>query len=698
MDIPRGFNQFNALGSANASVSATAGRLDNTRREFNQTLSAAGSAAQTWGRISAEKQHKAEQLRTRKNDAEMRLAFARASTAMTERTAGREVTPADLQQFEQEFLDQVSGLDLTDDERELAQITAQEYRARAEEEAVEYNLRLRQAQTEQTVKLGVQDLVDMEQFDTAAELLEKNQDLYTPAEYESAMTELVKTREHSRLVSLIGSGTEAELKRAQSYANSLLTSDAVPASMRSELHATLTAQVNRIEAQRNAQEAEAEAAFKEARSDFVARLRTSARYGEPDEETGTLLFVDRDEVEQYFDSGLLSAEERHSLLADIEARKKSESVLNRDLAIMAGAADAQDPLAYMRASNPNKTATEFAKAQLPSWTDYSQWAPEDKARLVDMVSRGWVPDQVQQTLKSGIAVGDVAVTASALSLWQDLNAKLPYYAATLPDNVRAHYNSITELTYAGVPAEQAIGVVRERMMNKPDTATLAKQYKQLNGATPDRNADWLANRFLSDDELVRLSPGKPSGLFGDDALIRRRLADGFDALVRESYYMTEDMEAARENAYQTLRNIVRPSRFNGELELAVAPPEFPPGSPMPLDPDVLRKEFDDDVAAAGITVGEDEKLIVAAAPGVVLPNGTQVYFVHRLPKDSKPGARGEIVVDENGEPWRWSPDYSTYSERRMSMLEPQGPEARQRAATARKAQAESWRHFYRQGF
>lgn len=690
MEIPRG-TVYDNSGSLNARESGAMQTLGNAERDWNATQQAARGAANEWGSIREETDRKAAHMRAARNEAKTRVLFAEASTTLAEETAGREIEDEDLATFESNIRQGLDSLDLTDEEYELADLAVQEYSAKAREGAVGYNLRIRQANTEADVHNSVNALNDLGQFDDALDTLEANKSLYTPTQYEETLHGIISTREHNEVIDRIGSGTEAETKAAQQYADSLLVGEAVPASMRDTLHASLTQLVNRVDSRRKEMETESKEAAKEAYTDHLNTLKMQARFG-VEEEDGSVTYLDRDAVESMYKAETIDAEARYTLTSLINTREAAKLQVDSDIEEMLGAVMRGDSTAALGNPRANSAATLYVQKNMPEIGKYhtQEWAPADRATLFALVSNSYMPAQVSGLLNSAPSVVSPESTAAGLALWRDMKARVPMAANDLAEGTRNYFNTIDAMEASGVPIGDAVGMVREQRERRPEKAVLDRQYKAT-GADLATNSEALLDQFSTDEELNYLTP--PTGdFFGGDPTVRTAVAEQYDALVRHYYMTSENVEAARKTAYQTIRQTLRPSRFNGGLELMVAPPEVPRGANAPVDSTILREEFDEWAKSQGVTVEEGEQLLVFPVIGsFAAANGEQLYYVTKRAAGAEPTSRGDRVNDANGMPKLWYPDFQDYETRRKAKAEasigPVDEEARAREARVRGGKA-----------
>jgi hypothetical protein len=328
---------------------------------------------------------------------------------------------------------------------------------------------------------------------------------------------------------------------------------------------------------------------------------------------------------------------------------------------MLDAIETNDPSLSALDPHRKKTADRFARDTFESTAEYSSWSQEDKATLLAMSAVGYAPSSVDAALANGMVATDPFTVRNAVQLAMDLKAFAPYAWQALPGNRRAYYARVQQALDTGLSLNDALGRAQAAQKRTPaEKRTIEEAYKVEN-ITPSVNAADLMDRIEDDLDI-------------DSPVIAPQLRAAYDTLVRENYLYTEDIDTARSTAYDTLKTIARPSTFNGYSELAVTPPEWPPGATVPLDKTTLRAQFDQFMQPYG---GGAERTV--RYTGGVTAKGAPVYGVY--------DKNGLPVLDDSGEYVLWTPDYGHYATtvQQQALLRVQESRAEMSAAEAEDA-------------
>jgi hypothetical protein len=150
------------------------------------------------------------------------------------------------------------------------------------------------------------------------------------------------------------------------------------------------------------------------------------------------------------------------------------------------------------------------------------------------------------------------------------------------------------------------------------------------------------DRFTSSILGVPVSGGPPPPTI--------QMVAEYDSAVRHYYGYFEDIEMARQMAYDSLRNIWSATQINGDRQVMKYPPEAMTGIGNTQD---LRESLVKDAESAGITI--DDSIRVVSTENT---RETGAYQLVRLRPDGLP----EVVTDSNGVALSWIPDVESIRE------------------------------------
>ena len=352
------------------------------------------------------------------------------------------------------------------------------------------------------------------------------------------------------------------------------------------------------------------------------------------------------DIEDAYQNRVISADKRTSLIKELDKQTTKANEKADYLAIVSGAINANTPL-----SSRNKDHRNAVEAYYTENID-DPFSDEGINETVDLInSTTIIPKTVQEFVQSYSKSGNPEQAVQAAEMIARINEKTPQALSSVPADVKAFSLLVSKDVSAGMNPEQAVELSRLSVYgtSEEEKKAFSDAFKTNTKNYREDNRSYLNNK-IDDDFDPTFFDAQPKTPLAMEA--------EFNLMVEQYLPLTKDLGKAKELAYTDLKNVWSRTEINGYPEMTKYAPESYYG-----EGEWMRNQLISDAKEQLNTTDEINPQIVVDPRTAREANPS--YFVVVLDEDGAPNP----ILNENNQPMRWMPDYSSSKEAKAQQKE-----------------------------
>ncbi len=367
----------------------------------------------------------------------------------------------------------------------------------------------------------------------------------------------------------------------------------------------------KIEKQQRIERERAEAEVEERQSKQRARVASDLRIAVSRGNAGVA------DIERAYQSDLISPSERATLTiaADKVASARQEQHNRFNLG-----QDAFEGQVFLDPKNKGHKAAVDEHFDRFAETLEGEDQGDRAEQMADYVSRmGVMPSQVKGAIRAGLRQTDPGAVLVASDMVQRIKSENPQALNDLTDQDIALAEAVNWNAELGMSPQEAVEKAREQS-SLPDEEKRNRRDQFAVAIEDEPSRDWL------ESSASKLNQG---GFFESDAKIPEKMVSDFEALTRQFYGQTGDLETARRSAVTRLEQNWARTRINGGHSFMKGSPEQfygVQGFSTGRNAEWIREQALDEVAEGGVTAPNlEDRLWFTVRPDVTGPDGRPAY-------------------------------------------------------------------------
>jgi len=373
------------------------------------------------------------------------------------------------------------------------------------------------------------------------------------------------------------------------------------------------------------------------------------------------------EIEQAYQSGILTPEKRVTLTTHLDTERKKaaeKAAAERDaIGRVQLSVDGRGYLDFRSEKDRKAHDLYFSKVFLPSLGKAGLSDDEKTQAFVDFsAGTGIVPKPLKEQIRGALRAGTPEAKAGMADLLDRLKTANPQILNDFANEDIALANTIGTYVRSGVAPKDAVALA-EKNLSVPGPEREARRVRYAAEKAPTKNLKWLNDQGSG---FRWFEPNMPAKL--PDALVGE-----FERLIHEEFTRSGELDSARKSAFDHLRSVWGVTRTGKQPAWMKYAPETLYKVPGDDDGSWIREQLTADVTKNALFGGKPELSLAADSYTAREDRPSWVVL-------NKRDGVLEPLLGSDGKPLRFRPDFGTSpaGERRRKQLEAERAAAAQR--------------------